>query len=210
MARKGSRTSHNFAHHGAGAGCGRAVETNAHIWAKQVLERTKQILLPAIEAEEEGRRDVARAASMFKFDEVRLERRLGDIVPDVILRAGPRELLVEVYVTHRCDEAKIEKIRLGGTSAMEVDLSQLRTSQDPKQVAAALLRVAPRDWLYNPFVDATAKKLTAAIAKEKAEAAAALRRKAAGMVAQARLARQTAPERLAKEREQVLRLSREC
>ena len=175
VARKGPRTAHHFAHYGVGAGCGRAVETNAHIWAKQVLERTRQILLPAIEAEEAGRREVARPASMFRFDEVRLEKRFGDIVPDVVVRAGSRELLVEVYVTHRCDAAKVAKIRTGSVSAMEVDLSGLRTSQDPKQVGAALLRGAPRAWLYNPFVEEAARKLKAAIAKDKAEAAAVLR-----------------------------------
>jgi len=191
VARKGKRTAHHFAHYGAGAGCGRAVETNAHIWAKEVLERTRQILLPAIEAEEEGRHEVARPASMFKFDEVRLERRFGDIVPDVIVRAGTRELLVEVYVTHRCDDAKVDKIRAGGVSAMEVDLSGLRTCQDPKRVAAALLRTAPRAWLYNPFVDAAAQKLRARVAREKADAAAALRRQAARMIADARKARRS-------------------
>ncbi len=209
VARKGPKTADHFAHHGTGAGCGRAVETNAHIWAKAVLERTKQILLPAIEAEEAGRHEVTRPASMFRFDEVRLEKRFGDIVPDVIVRAGSRELLIEVYVTHRCDEAKIAKIRAGGVSAMEVDLSGLRTSQDAKQVGAALLRTAPRAWLYNPFVDEAARKLKAAIAKDKAEAAAALRRQAARMIAGARRASPGAVDRMVQEGAQLESLGRD-
>lgn len=86
VARKGARTAHHFAHYGAGEGCGRAVETNAHIWAKQVLERTKKILLPAIEAEEAGRRIVTRPAGMFQFEDVRLEKRFGDIEPSRVYR----------------------------------------------------------------------------------------------------------------------------
>lgn len=74
---------------------------------------------------------------------------------------------------------------------MEVDLSGLRTCQDPTRVAAALLRTAPRAWLYNPFVDATAQKLRARVAREKADAAAALHRRAAGMIAEARKARRS-------------------
>jgi hypothetical protein len=206
VARKGPKTADHFAHYGAGAGCGRAVETNAHIWAKAVLERTKRILLPAIEAEEAGRLEVARPASMFRFDEVRLEKRFGDLVPDVIVRAGSRELLVEVYVTHRCDETKITKIRAGGVSAMEVDLSALRTCQDPRQVGTALLRAAPRAWLYNPFVDEAARKLKAAIAKEKADAAAALRRQAAKMIALARRTPAGSVDRMVQERAQLARL----
>lgn len=208
VARKG-RTAHHFAHYGTGTGCGRAVETNAHIWAKDVLERTRQILLPAIEAEADGRHEVTRPASMFKFDEVWLEKRSGDIVPDVIVRAGSRELLVEVFVTHRCDEAKIAKIRAGGVSAMEVDLSGLRSSQDPKQVGAAFLRTAPRAWLYNPFVEEAARKLKATVEKDRAEAAAALRRRAVSMVASSRMASRGKTERMVQESAVVRALGQE-
>lgn len=209
VARKGARTAHHFAHYGAGEGCGRAVETNAHIWAKQVLERTKKILLPAIEAEEAGRRIVTRPAGMFQFEDVRLEKRFGDIVPDVIVRAGSRELLVEVFVTHRSDDTKIKKIRASAVSAMEVDLSALRTSQDRNEVAAALLRAAPRVWLYNPLVEATAAKLKAEVDRDKAAAAAALRRRAAMMISEARRPHARPTEELLEDRRRVASLGRE-
>jgi hypothetical protein len=32
---------------------------------------------------------------------------MGEVVPDVVLSKGPRELIVEVQVTDACDAAKI-------------------------------------------------------------------------------------------------------
>jgi hypothetical protein len=66
----------------------------------------------------------------------RLERKLGSIVPDIIVTAVPRsqawgasskgfELLVEVAVTHRVDQAKLRKIQELGMSCIEIDLTRI-------------------------------------------------------------------------------------
>ncbi|RYY08262.1 MAG: hypothetical protein EON55_20680, partial [Alphaproteobacteria bacterium] len=77
VARKGSRTVAHFSHYGNASGCGRNAETNAHIWAKEVLNREKLILLPAVRAT--AGRDVLETHKerLFRFDHAELEKSLG-------------------------------------------------------------------------------------------------------------------------------------
>lgn len=121
-AHKGRKLAHNF-HHVNGQACAGARETNAHVWAKKVLEARKEIWIPAGVATAGKERMPAFPAQLFKFDDAWLEKREGSIVPDVVLKAGERELIVEIRVTHPCDDIKIAKIRQQGTSALEIDLS---------------------------------------------------------------------------------------
>ncbi|MDB5575696.1 MAG: hypothetical protein JWR80_872 [Bradyrhizobium sp.] len=165
VARKGTQKAHHFAHYGTGNGCGRGAETNAHIWAKEVLGREKRIMLPAVAAQQGRERLQLHAPRMFSFIKAHLEKALGDIVPDVILttRDG-RRLLVEVLVTHRCGPDKIEKLRAGSLPTVEVDLGAWRTSGDRAAIEKALIESAPREWLHNDKKDLAAQKLQAQIA----------------------------------------------
>jgi len=43
VAKKGLKQLHHFAHYNKGISCSHVAETNAHIWAKQVLEREKRL-----------------------------------------------------------------------------------------------------------------------------------------------------------------------
>jgi hypothetical protein len=166
VAKKGVKTAHHFAHYGVG--CGFGAETNAHIWAKDVLERELRIWLPARFVEVEGKRQMTKKAVEFAFQSARLERRLGNTVPDVILSADDgREFVVEVKVTHACDDAKIEKMKNSQTPGIEVDLSRYRTSTDRESVERALLIEAPRDWLYNAKIADDQAKLNAELARER-------------------------------------------
>lgn len=92
-------------------------------YAKQLLEREKRLLLAGLHIEEEGQLRPVIEEQFFTFDSVRLEEHLGEIVPDVILTKGARELYVEIAVTHPCDAEKIQKIERRGVSTLEIDLS---------------------------------------------------------------------------------------
>lgn len=152
VAKKGQKQALHFAHEG-GSACSGARETNAHVWAKQILAERKKLWLPAGYARAgKSFRDVF-DAQYFEFETVRLERRTGEIVPDVVLSARGRELIVEIYVTHPCDERKIAKIEALGISALEIDLSAYRQAEVEADVADALIGSpdggALRHWLFN-------------------------------------------------------------
>jgi hypothetical protein len=210
VARKGPKTADHFAHYGKGSGCGLGLETNAHLWAKQVLERRKAIYLSAIRACIGAETLERMKPTRFEFDSVRLEKRLGEMVPDVILTKQGHDLIVEVFVTHRCDEAKIAKIKAAGVSVMEVDLHRYRTSQDEKAIERAMLKDAPRVWLFNPHVDQTEAMLRDQIAEKAKAKADAQRARAKTLLHALYDAKETLTDALKAECEQAIALGRKA
>lgn len=199
VARKGARKVHHFGHHDAGQPCAHVAETNAHLWAKRVLEREKRIVIPPVMIEHEGQAFEVSPARVYAFASARLEKRLDSIVPDVILETKDgTQLIIEVCVTQSCDEVKIEKLRTEDRSAIEVNLRRFRTSQDREAIEAALLSEGPRDWLHNARIPFLADKLRRTIEAEteRREAAAEER------------ARQDAARQAAKERREEEDLAR--
>ena len=178
LAKKGPKLAEHFAHLG-GTACAGVRETNAHIWAKEILAARKQIWIPAVIAESGRKRREEYRARLLDFESAELEKRDGSIVPDVKLvyrdaNGRVRELIVEILVTHACDAVKIAKIRAQGTSAVEIDLSGLRRADSEDVVAVALIgadatRRAPREWLFNPKVDRANDRLAADLARVAAE-----------------------------------------
>lgn len=144
-------------------------ETILHREAKNILERKRRIKVPSLELTvwreppEEFSGDWASnrlrafwctAPIYFDLNEVRLEQRLGGIVPDVIAsvdKPSPvmrgviatwidddfeeeneepysfslsKDLLIEVTVTHGIDSTKLSKIQALNLPTLEIDLSQ--------------------------------------------------------------------------------------
>src|SRR5207253_1853551 len=106
-------------------------ETNAHFWAKRVLIERMAIWTPPVVATAGGLRHTVSPARWMTFNDVRSERRLGSIVPDIVLiLPDSRELIVEIRVTHPCGDEKIALLNEKGWAAIEVDLQSLRTCED--------------------------------------------------------------------------------
>jgi len=178
IARKGKKKIHHFAHYARGGTCSHVVETNAHAWAKEVLDRVKWITLPEVIAEHDGKKVIRHPSQRYEFAGARLEKQLDNIIPDVVLvLKNGIELIVEVRVTHACDERKIDKLRQSNLSAIEIDLRHYRTSQDRLAVEQALLVRAGRAWLNNAkkmqYDAQLRERLEAQRAKEEADAKAA-------------------------------------
>ena len=168
VARKGEVLRHHFAHRGLDAACRYALETNLHAMAKEVLARERRLVLFDQVVELGGFQKVAFEGREMTFDAVRLERRIGHIVPDVVLTVGERELLVEVFVTHRCDAKKIEKIRAAGLPTLEIDLSKCR-GLSPEEVELELVETAPRSWIFNRRIEEVKRELETYIAARQAQ-----------------------------------------
>lgn len=178
VAVKGHRVMEHFRHHGKNSGCGKNAETNAHSWAKEVLGRELQILLPGVGAHIGKEKLQTHKERMFRFVRAEHEKTLDDIVPDVVLTtADGQQLLVEVMVTHPCGPEKIAKLRDRGLATLEVDMSSWRRSSDRQQIEDALIEWAPRAWLYNRKLDDAEERLRLLIAEREAREAEAERRR---------------------------------
>ena len=154
MAKKGAKQAHHFAHY-RGSACPGALETGLHLKAKEVFESVRRVAVPSVYL---YRQTVPIfEAQLLHFERVRLEQHLGKVVPDIILEAGTKRLLVEIYVSHSSGEEKARKLKKLGLSAIEIDalgiyrklisaFGQFRTSAFERELVHGLEH---KRWLFN-------------------------------------------------------------
>lgn len=161
VAHKGERRRHfQHAADSDGITCTSSGETALHKFAKKTLAAALRLKLPALQ-ESDGRNslDVVHEGD-FVFDSAVLERRHGEIVPDVVCRRAGRILHVEFRVTHACGPEKLAALRMLDVGSLEIDLSGDR-DRPLDALADAILSEAPRVWLHNPRVSLAQAKLAA-------------------------------------------------
>lgn len=88
--KKGLIVAPHFAHK-PNIECSIAAETALHKYAKQVIADRGKLWLPGYEG--------VLNPTLFEFDSIDIEQKLGDIIPDIILHKGDELLLVEIAVT---------------------------------------------------------------------------------------------------------------
>jgi hypothetical protein len=127
IARQGDNNQWHFAHVN-NAECARAPMTALHLWAQQIIQKEKQIMLPPYKG-----RHYKLSKQLIQFDEVFLEQRIPIhdtyIQPDCIGRISrngqAHDLLIEILVTHEVDERKKNDIKELKLACIEIDLSDL-------------------------------------------------------------------------------------
>jgi hypothetical protein len=150
IARKGNRNVHHFAH--SSADCGHGVETALHRAAKEAIEAAGELLLPAVQftSRSHNRSWTIAEPQLMRPDSVRLESRIGGIVPDIVLTANGRDLLVEVCVTHAVDSNKLAKIRELNLSVVEISIGHLPRDLPIAELSSAVVYgKSNREWLFN-------------------------------------------------------------
>lgn len=159
----------HFAHH-SGEACGGGPETVLHLLAKEAFRANPTLILPARLSLDERKEVVTKPEQEVQASFLRVEYTdPKKIIPDLYVRVRGHDLFVEVAVTHFADEAKIQRLREHRVPAVEVDLSRLPRDSTREAIADAVLRSAPRQWLYHPGIDAAEAKLRADEAKWQAE-----------------------------------------
>ncbi len=149
-ARQGKVNSWCFAHKNKDE-CEYGQETALHQFAKNVLSKYLKIKVPSPVTKKN-------ASNYITFDRVEQEKRINNIIPDVILYKGqpPNEnkLLVEIKVTHAVDDLKLDKIKAVGISAIEIDLSNIDFQNFDKQSVENLIieEISNKYWLYNKAI----------------------------------------------------------
>lgn len=157
VAKKGARVAHHFAHY-SGYTCEYGLETSLHLVAKEIISQAKKFVIPAVYLTfpNSGKEmQLLFPPREIFVDEVKLEQRYGNIVPDIVLVSNGRELFIEIFVTHKIDEVKLEKLKQANISTIEIDLSKQEASLTSEELSKILLeRNETKSWKYN----ATAKK----------------------------------------------------
>lgn len=160
LAKQGPKLSWHFAHH-APTNCRPTPESELHFFAKCLLADELCLWIPPVRAHAGNRAKQISQRRKFAFSEVRVEKADGNVRPDLILvESGGKALHVEIFVRHRVDPAKLEKLKARGISSVEIDLSHLAWD-DRSAWETAILETAPRVWLHNARAATVAKELEA-------------------------------------------------
>ncbi len=150
VAKKGKRKIHHFAHHKQ-PDCKYATETALHEAAKKVIEEAGYIVLPELKYKigETGHRLIVSQGKLH-FEEITLEKRFHNVIPDILIKQEGQFLNVEICVTHRVDEEKLEKIKESNLSTLEIDLSNIdRTIGFPLLKDLIVNSIENKKWLFH-------------------------------------------------------------
>lgn len=171
VAKKGRTLAHHFAHDAA-ASCNSAPETALHRLAKQIIEDHLVLQVPDVKAHFSGKSRVLHKTKEVKFDRAVSEaRHLNAVVPDLFVERDGRRLLIEIFVTHACDDIKRVELRKEGIATLEIDLSRTARDSSRHEVERAVLKEAPRHWVFHPQIDAAVDEMKATAENEKRAAA---------------------------------------
>jgi|JI10StandDraft_1071094.scaffolds.fasta_scaffold205515_1 hypothetical protein len=115
-------------------------------------------------------------ATLLELRDVRVEHRLPGLVPDIVCMARNTsgkseefELLVEVAVTHKVNEEKLQKIRAQGLACLELDATKFKVGGRVRVGELSLEVVTDtrnKRWLHHPQLDIEISKAKAALKQE--------------------------------------------
>jgi hypothetical protein len=147
-----------FAHHSSDS-CGYAVETALHLKAKEIIEEAKYIVVPEVIARYDKITRKISPSKEIHFDQVALEYRLGSIVPDILAHKNGKQLMIEITVTHRINDIKLEKIKKLGISTLEIDLSNIDFFNHEQLQYEVLSGINCKRWIYNAAAEKEEERL---------------------------------------------------
>ena len=155
IARKGKKMMHHFAHYHADE-CEHGYESSLHMAAKNIISEAKEIWIPQVDILFDSYKSkiLLHEATLIQVDDVRLEKRMGDIIPDVVIKSNGKEFIIEIYVTHAIDNEKLIKIKKRNISTLEIDLSKQETAIDENFLKDVLIgETAQKQWKYNAVAE---------------------------------------------------------
>ena len=139
VAKKGRKKMHHFAHYSS-VNCEYGYETSLHLVAKEIISKSKKFVIPAVYINDQVTHEKKKVPSKeIKVDEVRLEKRYDEFIPDIVLVSGEKELFVEIYVSHKVTDEKLAKIKKIKTSVIEIDLNQYNREVNFENLSRILL-----------------------------------------------------------------------
>jgi hypothetical protein len=151
--------------------CIYATQTALHLAAKEIFEKSRKFRIPRLGCTLGFHTDDPHYKSggwgvlydsSYTFMEAKtipikrayLEKKVDSIIPDIIIETGNKKLLVEIYVTHPIDYAKLQKIRELGISTIEINLSTYEGDLSPESLKKLIISSTEyKTWAYNNHFD---------------------------------------------------------
>ena len=165
IARKGNIRAHHFAHYEKGD-CGISYESALHKLAKEIIQEKKQIRLKPFtcKVDKYGIQELI-PENDFIAQEVMVENSCGKYKVDLLLKSCTQELIVEIFVSHKTEDDKINYFKKNNLSAIEIDLSGLIEKQyEREKIKDIVLNdISKQTWLsikdYGSLIEAKLEEL---------------------------------------------------
>ena len=151
VAKKGEKMIHHFAHSSTDE-CEYGYETSLHLLAKEIISKSQKFTIPSVYVEFHSykEKEYISQSKEITVDRVELEKSFGGIIPDIVIYCGEKKLFIEIFVTHKIDEEKLNKIKSAGISTIEVDLSKMDREMTDIELSEILLKDSKeKKWIYN-------------------------------------------------------------
>ncbi|MBV1776013.1 hypothetical protein KSF73_09840 [Burkholderiaceae bacterium DAT-1] len=160
VAKKGNVKAWHFAH-ASGSDCASGAMTALHLAAQQMIKSESKMMLPILSETYSSRalndalvsRTETQNERLIHFEEVTLEKHLGDIRPDAIGIDEISRYFIEVAVTHFVDEEKRNKIILHNEPALEINLSLVEVDTWDTLHQAVISGVEYKNWIHHPDLE---------------------------------------------------------
>lgn len=157
-------------------------ETLLHREVKAILEREKRIQLPELFVRVERNaprrepftREKRWSSEYVNLDNVRLEKRLGRVIPDVLAKVlgklnaeSEYQLLIEVAVTNPINEERLERIREVNLPTLEIDIGRMGGLVTREELVKLVVdEVAGKRWVHHPKATAEVDRFNSEIDAE--------------------------------------------
>ncbi len=151
IAKKGEKMVQHFAHKSTDE-CEYGYETSLHLLAKEIISKSKKFTIPSVYVEFHSykEKEYISQSKEITVDRVELEKSFGGIIPDIVIYCGEKKLFIEIFVTHKIDEEKLNKIKSAGISTIEIDLSKMDREMTDIELSEILLKDSKeKKWIYN-------------------------------------------------------------
>lgn len=143
----GTKREHHFAHFSV-AECEHGYQTALHYMAKDLFLEMQYLTFIK-----------NNVPVQYKIDNVELECKVNEIIPDILVTCDGKKFIVEIFVTHAVDDIKKQKIRDMKFSAIEIDLSRFRNEMiDKDLLRQELSNTKNYSWIYDADIDLIAEK----------------------------------------------------
>lgn len=131
--------------------CGSDIDEAACMRAKDIIKSEGCVGFPATYASVGSQRKLWRESGMIHIGDVDLEHKISpQIRPDLFVTYPGGSLVIEISVMHKCTPEKGYWLRANKIPAFEINLRAYRRSDLGDRFRNAVLRQAPRSWIYNP------------------------------------------------------------
>lgn len=159
IARKGKVKTHHFAHYKS-EDCLSGLETALHKLSKEIISKSKIFTTPVLfypntHYEIFGETEIS-------IENVRLETKVGEFIPDIVIETKGKKLLIEIVVSNAVNWQKLQRIKAENLPTIEIYakfiLERLYTNkdfglQDNLFLTELISGTKYKRWLHNPKIN---------------------------------------------------------